>query len=304
MPYQFRSFQSGDFTEIRNFLVQFYQNYQLGNWTLDRLNFTYSVSRILNNTSVEDWQTKVGIWYRGEHICAVILSEGEQRGEAVMLLDAEPDEALLQDLFEFCDNHMSHLNNETGEQEIFLSVPNRPNAIDAWLARFGYQPAGWEEVDSYLSLHHQEAVQLAEGYSLLSGGQITPRAKAKAHAQTWGYYESADYNEARCTQAWAAMTNMPDYIPDLDLCAVTEDGEIAAFVTLWLDTKNELAILEPVGTVVCHQRKGLSKALIQEGCHRALKLGAKRVKVGSDIPAYLAMGFQPAQRYPIFRKNI
>jgi GNAT superfamily N-acetyltransferase len=87
----------------------------------------------------------------------------------------------------------------------------------------------------------------------------------------------------------------PLYRRDLDLVAVAPDGEIAAFCTIWFDDVTRTATFEPVGTVPDHQKRGLGKALMSEGLHRAQRLGADLAFVGSYSEAahalYASVGF-------------
>jgi predicted N-acetyltransferase YhbS len=51
-------------------------------------------------------------------------------------------------------------------------------------------------------------------------------------------------------------------------------------------------MLEPVGTVPEHRRKGLARAVVLEAVRRVAALGAERVFVGSDQQFYLSLGFE------------
>ncbi len=87
----------------------------------------------------------------------------------------------------------------------------------------------------------------------------------------------------------------PLYRRDLDLVAQADDGELAAFCTLWFDDVTRSAAFEPVGTHPNHQRRGLGKALMTEGLRRVRDLGATLCTVGSYSESagalYAAIGF-------------
>ncbi len=83
---------------------------------------------------------------------------------------------------------------------------------------------------------------------------------------------------------------------ELDLVAVTEDGRFAAYVGIPYDEFNKRGIFEPVCTHPDHRKKGLGKALMQEGLRRLKESGASDVVVetGDMIPAnllYNSIGF-------------
>ena len=99
-------------------------------------------------------------------------------------------------------------------------------------------------------------------------------------------------------QGWEWYKNVqrvPLYRRDLDIVAVAEDGELAAFCTVWFDDVTRTAVFEPVGTHPNHQKRGLGKAVMTEGLRRAERLGATLATVSSYGEAahalYESMGF-------------
>jgi mycothiol synthase len=99
-------------------------------------------------------------------------------------------------------------------------------------------------------------------------------------------------------QGWEWYRNVqrvPLYRRDLDIIAVAPDGELAAFCTVWFDDVTRTAVFEPVGTHPAHQKRGLGKAVMSEGLHRAERLGATLATVSSYGKAahalYESMGF-------------
>jgi GNAT superfamily N-acetyltransferase len=100
------------------------------------------------------------------------------------------------------------------------------------------------------------------------------------------------------SQGWEWYRNVqrvPIYRRDLDIVAVAPDGELAAFSTVWFDDITRTAVFEPVGTHPSHQKRGLGKAVMSEGLHRAQKLGATLATVSSYSTGahalYESMGF-------------
>lgn len=99
-------------------------------------------------------------------------------------------------------------------------------------------------------------------------------------------------------QGWEWYKNVqrvPIYRRDLDIVAVAEDGELAAFCTVWFDDITRTAVFEPVGTHPNHQKRGLGKAVMSEGLRRAQRLGATLATVSSYSTGahalYESMGF-------------
>lgn len=88
----------------------------------------------------------------------------------------------------------------------------------------------------------------------------------------------------------------PLYRRDLDLVAISPEGEVASFCTIWYDDFSRMGYFEPVGTVGVHRRKGLGKAVLLEGLKRLWNLGAELACVSSySEPAhalYSSVGFE------------
>ncbi|UCG26158.1 MAG: GNAT family N-acetyltransferase, partial [Chloroflexota bacterium] len=99
----------------------------------------------------------------------------------------------------------------------------------------------------------------------------------------------------------------PSFQPDLDLVAIAPDGAFAAYVGIPYDRANQLGIFEPVCTHPDHRRKGLARALMQEGLLRLQALGAHyaMVDTGDMISAnrlYDAIGFGEMHQGYYWRK--
>jgi ribosomal protein S18 acetylase RimI-like enzyme len=90
----------------------------------------------------------------------------------------------------------------------------------------------------------------------------------------------------------------PGYDPELDLLAVDDRGEPAAFALCWAHRRTGLGQFEPLGCHPDHRRRGLARAVIAEGLRRLRDRGALEalVETGSDnagaCALYEACGFQ------------
>ncbi len=99
----------------------------------------------------------------------------------------------------------------------------------------------------------------------------------------------------------------PAYVREHDLVAVAPDGTIAAFAIYWRDDALALGQFEPVGTHPDYQRRGLARALLEEGIARLATAGIGRVRVmtgGVNERAqrtYLAAGFHLVDQVARFR---
>ncbi|MGD8805852.1 MAG: GNAT family N-acetyltransferase, partial [Chloroflexota bacterium] len=89
--------------------------------------------------------------------------------------------------------------------------------------------------------------------------------------------------------------------------AVAADNIFAAYAGIPYDRANQIGIFEPVCTHPDHQRKGLARALMQEGLLRLRAVGAQyaMVDTGDMVPAnqlYTAMGFSEIYRGTSWKK--
>lgn len=91
-----------------------------------------------------------------------------------------------------------------------------------------------------------------------------------------------------------AMQGMPTYRPDLDLVIVAPDGSYAAFAQIWLDEANGVGVFEPLGVSARHQRRGLGRAILDEGARRLGELGARIACVQTGIDHMSARGLYEA----------
>jgi ribosomal protein S18 acetylase RimI-like enzyme len=100
----------------------------------------------------------------------------------------------------------------------------------------------------------------------------------------------------------------PLYRRDLDLIAISPDGEFASFCTIWFDDVTRCGAFEPVGTAPEHQRRGLGKAVIYEGLRRLKDLDAEMAFVGSGSDqasaCYTSIGFTKQDKSEMWVKDL
>jgi len=109
-------------------------------------------------------------------------------------------------------------------------------------------------------------------------------ARADVHRSAFtGSRMTADYYRA-------FMTAAPGYHPRHDIVLVAPDGTFAAFAMTWLDVMLARGEFEPVGTRQEYQRRGLGRAVMQEGLRRMQQAGMRQATVccHSDHPGTIA----------------
>jgi len=118
------------------------------------------------------------------------------------------------------------------------------------------------------------------GYSIRALGD-----EDELPARSWlswkAFHPDEPDEKYECWEWYRNVQRLPLYRRDLDIVAVAEDGELAAFCTVWFDDVNRTAVFEPVGTHPNHQKRGLGKAVMTEGLRRVERLGATLATVSS-----------------------
>ncbi|MDF2936178.1 MAG: hypothetical protein K0Q90_1551 [Paenibacillaceae bacterium] len=301
MGLKLRGYQSGDFVAVRNMLVEsFAESGNMGNWLIDRWNFCRAVSHTMHNT-YDNWEQTVGVWEDDAGaIAGVVNSEGEERGEAFFQIRYPLPASTLEEMFAFAELHLPL--QEKNQRVLRLRIPADDTLREAIAYERGYTRLSREDTLSVLPLGNLAPMPIPDGCRIKAGAEVTPEAKAVAHAKAFGYYDAAE--DRTCPLAFQRMKEAPDYRAELDLSVVDNAGEVVSFCTLWYDPVNRHGILEPVGTIPAARMKGLSRAVIWEGLHRLAGYGAEKAYVGSTMDFYLKLGFAPAFRSYVWEKRL
>jgi GNAT superfamily N-acetyltransferase len=84
----------------------------------------------------------------------------------------------------------------------------------------------------------------------------------------------------------------PNFRPEHTIVAVAPDGSYVSYAGIWYVPENGYAYVEPVATDPDYRKMGLARACVYETLRRVQAKGAEVAWVGSDIPFYLALGFE------------
>jgi predicted N-acetyltransferase YhbS len=123
-------------------------------------------------------------------------------------------------------------------------------------------------------------------------------ARAACHREAWSATSKVS------TTAYERLMQTPPYRHDLDWVAVDADGRMVASVCVWLDARTGVALVEPVGCVPEHRRRGLAAAVSAVALRAAREAGATTALVcprgdeGYPEPMrlYQRIGFEPGPR--------
>lgn len=298
MTYQFRKFEKGDYIRIRDFIVDNYaKNQKINSWLIDRWEFVPYYCEFRQDT-LKQWEERIGIWEDGGgNIKAVACTDDN----AFFLLDTlELDKDLLDILFNYAQTHLAKGSED--KKESWIGIPHACLSMEEYAIKNGYEKTQWLENFTSIELTSDFPVIIPEGFKLKSGDEVSYEARGLAHVIAFNYPDDPIAEGA--IKYFYNIQNAPDYRKDLDICIVNENGDVVSFCILWYDEKNQIAILEPVGTHKDYRFRGLAKAAIYEGLNRVRSYGCKKVYVGSIQPFYLSIGFKLEQEMCIWRKNL
>jgi ribosomal protein S18 acetylase RimI-like enzyme len=144
---------------------------------------------------------------------------------------------------------------------------------------------------------------LADGFSLRTAGETDVESRVEAHRSAWQPSRMTLESYRNVRRAWP-------YRADLDCIAVAPDGRVASYCLAWLDDRNRVGELEPVGTHADFVGRGLAAAVCSYALVRLQEEGATLAVVyprgDAAYPApkrlYESLGFvQHARTFSFYR---
>ena len=290
-----------DFMRVRDFLVDTCAMLDRPlNWRLDRWNYArYFVIPMIgayakdpvsaedSRKAIQKWVDSIRLWENDEgRLVAVTALEYPWLGDVFFLRHPEFD--ALEEMFEDAEQSMAHPEKRT----LCVHIYEHDEQLKAIAQSRGYQrDANRYEEDSELVIQGGlPEPGLPEGFAIQSmadENDLERRRKAFGRG-----FNHEDPKEWPSLFSYQELQKAPDYRKEQDLYVVAPDGEFVSFCILWWDEQNRIGILEPVGTVPDHRRKGLARAVVHEAVRRAAALGAEKVVVGAGLDFYLAIGFE------------
>ena len=168
---------------------------------------------------------------------------------------------------------------------------------------------GFEEIESPWFTHHfldladLPDVVLPEGYAVRAVREGEHEQRSAVHRAAWSPTSKVT------AKAYRRLMATPPYRPETDHVVIAPDGEWVASCCVWLDETSGVALVEPVGCVEEHRRRGLASAASVSALTAARELGATTGLVcprgDDDYPAparlYRGIGFEPCPRTRTYR---
>ena len=202
----------------------------------------------------------------------------------------------------------------TGAKLSVTVLDAETHLVDA-LVRHSYKAVNEWPFDLYESQELDDLLhpQLPNGFRARHvRGSIDLVARAEVHRATWSATLVSNPGPSRVTaESYARVMTTWPYSPELDWIIEAPDGQFASCCIAWLDEKNRVGELEPVGTHPDFRRLGLASAVCLFALHALRERGAKIAVVyprGDDaypVPRkiYGDLGFQPYSRTRTYSRS-
>lgn len=296
-PYQFEH----DFWGVRDLLLRTYATTPTGlNWELRRWDgWHFHRMEPLASSALAQC---IRVW---EGADGEIVAAAHPEGEGDLFLEVDPDHRDLEDeMLAWGEEKLGVVRD--GHRQVDVFVFDYDIYRQRLLEKRGYAQMRYGGVTRRLRFGRREIPlpELPPDYILRATRADDRSECARMAALLNAAFRRTIHSE---TEYWNFATKSPSFRHDLNLIAEAPGGMFAAHVGVTYDDANCRAIFEPVCTHPDHQRKGLARALMLEGLHRARALGAVDafVDTGDGMAAnylYEAVGFTEVYHGYVWRK--
>ena len=193
--------------------------------------------------------------------------------EACLTYQVHPDHAeLIDEVIDWYDGTAAGI-----ERTVMPSAADG-FALTRWAAH-GYETdsAALGDTGSWTQLNERDLTEvehpvLPAGFRFRTADETGPEAAVRAHLDAWS-------PSAYTAESYESVQRTPGYRGDLHILVEAPDGTMASSTIMWLDETNRSAEFEPVGTHPEYRRRGLARAMLLHGMHRARAAGATHATV-------------------------
>lgn len=220
------------------------------------------------------WESETG------DVAAVVNTEGKGH----VFFQVHPDhrsQELEEEMLDVAEEYLARAG-PSGKRRVLIWADSEDHIRQDVLSRRGYSRTGKGEQHRRYALDDPvPEVPPPPGYTVRALGDVE-----ELPARSWASWRSFHPDEPDDKYlGWEWYRNVqrcPLYRQDLDIVAVSSEGEIASFTTVWYDNVTRTAYFEPMGTMPEHQRRGLGSAVLNEGLHRVKRNGCTLAFVGAE----------------------
>ena len=281
MGIQHRRCRADDVWHIRTFLRDAFlaDDRRSRVWHVARFDYTWW--HVLPNVADTRLVDVAWVWEEDGRIVGLLLPDGGP-GDAHLSVAPGARGRIEATMLDVAEAELS-APHAAGQARLVVWAHAGDTGLTDLLGRRGYRRSDARErrwrgvIDS-----EREHVAPPAGYAIRplgDGLELLERCHASGLAFHDGDLAVAAANRAD-TGWYRRVQRAPLYRRDLDLVAVDEHGAVAGFATAWFDDVTRSALLEPVGVVPAHQRRGLGRALVAAAFTQSARQGATLALVG------------------------
>lgn len=210
------------------------------------------------------------------------------------------DDHVIEPLLDWAEAHLGGHSQTFGREVLGLTVPSFDRALTAALIRRGYtiHPEHGEPNAQLTGIDRLPPVTAPPGTVLRT--LADDNDLVQVDRVLWRGFDHAGPSPPEGVEERRFMQSAPSFRPELTVVTVAPDGTYTAFCGVWVVTQHRVAYVEPVATDPDHRRRGHARAVVLEALRRAGQAGAEVAWVGSDLPLYRAIGFEPRFTAPLW----
>ena len=200
---------------------------------------------------------------------------------------------------------------ENGHPMWFVSIPADCRERRRDLETMGFEDVSQDRENAWSKVLFELPEEIALERLKLPAGLMIRNLSIPSEVQVYVDAHRAAFQSKNMTFEWRIRsTQMTDYRNELDLVAVTEDGELAGFCVSWMRTLTTGVIvgqIEPLGVREVYRDRKLSQALLTEAIQKLRDHGAVQIYAETDhqreaaMTAYASIGFSIANQVLVYR---
>jgi len=283
-----------DYTEVGEFLIRTYSTTGPHiNWLQPRWEYMH-YHPLVRGVDL----SSIGVWEAADQIAGLIHPE-HSMGQAYIQIDPDHGE-LLADMLTHAEQHISTVSD--GQRQLLIYINDRYEAAHQVATERGYVKGRSVEAMTYLAIPDPlPPIPLRSGFRLKS--LADDNDLRKVDRVLWRGFDHGDEPPDDGIEDRKFMQSAPNYREDLNIVVEAPDGQFVAYCGMWYEPVHAIAYVEPLATDPDYRRMGLASAVVLEGIRRCGDLGATVAYVGSTLPVYLSLGFQPLYTYTGWQRH-
>lgn len=286
-----------DFFDMRNLLIESYDTYDKPlNWLIGRLdNWRFAAFTAIIRKDPRFYQKNAHLWRKENNdLIGFFISEN---GKEYFELQIHPE-------YRFFEEEMLQWTIENwaqGKSQIITNFYKYDTARIRLFEKYNFECLGVVGIDyRYATKDYTQRVAINGNFHV------------EAFSESYDYEnrietERLTFARDSLNREWFETKALaPGYSSDWDLALVSPRGEVAAFCVAWLDKKNKVAEIDPVGTHPDYRKRGFAKVLLIECFVRLHKNGIAKAHIqGFSEPAQkLYDSLMPVEKYELLKYRL